>query len=79
MHLLVLCLGVHTDYSSSASVQQPQSPPTVQPQVPQPLMFSKDMSYEQLPKWLKDHPSFTGIDYEEDITKLRGTCNASKT
>ena len=77
-HLLVLRLGVHTDYSSSAGVQQLQSPPTVQPQVPQPPMFSKDMSDNQLSKWLKNHPSFTGTDYEEDITKLRGN-NVSKT
>ena len=72
MHLLALCLGVHIDYSSSAGVQQPQSPPTVQPQVPQLLMFSKDMSDKQLSKWLKNHPSLTGTNYEEDITKLRG-------
>ena len=77
MRLFVLCLGVHTDYPSSASVQQPQSPPMAQPQVPQPLVFSKDMSYKQLSKWLNNHPSFTGTDYEEDIMKLRG--NVSKT
>ena len=66
---------MHTDYSSDASVQQPQSLPSVQLQVdvhPQPLTFSMEMSNEQLALWLRNHPSLTGTDYEEDISKLRG-------
>ena len=35
--------------------------------------FSKDMSNEQLALWLRNHPSLSGTDYEEDISKLRGT------
>ena len=66
---------MYTDPTSDA-VQQLQSLPTVQPQVdvhPQPLTFSKDMSNEQLALWLRNHPSLTGTDYEEDISKLIGT------
>ena len=66
---------MHTDYPSGASVQQPQSPPTVQTPMDvdsQPLIFSKDMSNEQLAQWLRSHPSMSGIDYEEDISKLIG-------
>ena len=51
-------------------------PATVQPQVdvsPQPLTFSKDMSNEQLAQWLSNHPNLTGTDYQEDISKLKGT------
>ena len=62
-----------TDYPSGASVQQPQFPPTVQMPVdirPQPLIFSKDMSSEQLALWLRNHPSLSGADYQEDISKL---------
>ncbi len=68
-----------TDYPSGASVQQPQSQHTVQPRLDvrsQPLIFSKDMNNEQLAQWLRNHPSLTGTDYEEDISKLRGTCCA---
>ena len=64
-----------TDYSSGASVQEPQSPPTVptvQMSVSQSLTFSKDMSSEQLALWLRNHPSLSGADYEEDISKLIG-------
>ena len=39
----------------------------------EPLPFSKDMSSEQLALWLRNHPSLSGADYEEDISKLRGT------
>ena len=39
----------------------------------QPLSFSNDMSNDQLAEWLRNHPSLIGIDYEEDISKLRGT------
>ena len=49
-----------TDGSSSASMQVTHS-----------LMFSKDMNNKQLTKWLRSHPSLTGTDYEEDISKLR--------
>ena len=66
---------MYTDPASD-TVQQPQSPRSVQPRVdvhPQPLTFSKDMSNEQLALWLRDHPSLTGTDYEEDISKLIGT------
>ena len=58
------------------SVQQPQSPPTVQTPVDvslQSLTFSKGMSNEQLALWLRNHPSLSGADYEEDISKLTGT------
>jgi hypothetical protein len=61
---------------SGASVQQPQSPPTVQTRVDvrsQSLTFSKDMSREQLALWLRNHHSLSGADYEEDIRKLIGT------
>ena len=40
---------------------------------PQPLEFSKDMSYEQLAKWLTNHSPFVGADYQQDINKLKGT------
>ena len=64
---------------TGASVQQPQSPPTTArtPALEQVdlLMFefSKCMSNEQLALWLRNHPSLSGTDYEEDISKLRGT------
>ena len=68
---------VHTDYPSGASVQQPQSLHTFQPGMDvrsKLLTFSKDMNNEQLAQWLRSHPSLTGTDYEEDISKLSGTC-----
>ena len=64
-----------TDYPSGASVQQPQSPPTIQMPVDvysQPVTFSKHMSSEQLALWLRNHPNLSGADYEEDISKLIG-------
>ena len=64
-----------TDYPSGASVQQPQSPPTIQTPVDvhsQPLTFSKGMSNEQLAQWLRNHPTLSAVDYEEDISKLIG-------
>ena len=65
-----------TDYPSGATVRQPQSPPTVQTRVgahlQQSLSFSKDMSSEQLALWLRNHPSLSGTEYEEDISKMRG-------
>ena len=66
---------MHIDYPSGASVQQPQSPPTVQTTMDvysPPLTFSKDMSNEQLAQWLRNHPCLSGVDYEEDISKLIG-------
>ena len=60
---------------SGASMQQPQSPPTVQTRMDvrsQPLTFSKYMSSEQLEQWLRNHPSLTGANYEQDISKLIG-------
>ena len=35
--------------------------------------FSEDMSSEQLALWLRNHPSLSEGEYEEDISKLRGT------
>ena len=68
---------MHTDYPSGASVQQPQSPHTFQPRLDvhsKLLTFSKDMNNEQLAQWLRNHPSLSGTDYEEDISKVCGTC-----
>ena len=60
----------------SVPVRPPPPPLTGQPTInvhPQPLTFSKDMSYEQLAVWLTNHPQFVGADYQEDISKLKGT------
>ena len=54
-----------TDYPSGASVQLDVCL--------QPLTFSKDMSNEQLALWLRNHSSLSGTNYEQDISKLRGT------
>ena len=64
---------MHTDYPSGASVQQPQSSPTVQTRADMRSQSPKDMNNEQLAQWLRNHPSLTGADYEEDIRKLIGT------
>ena len=67
---------MHTDYPSGTSIQQPQSPPTVQTRMDvcsQSSTFSKDMSSEQIALWLRNHPSLSEAEYEEDISKLRGT------
>ena len=73
--MITVCSCTRTDPTSDA-VQQLQSTPTVHPRVdvhPQPpLTFSKDMSNEQLALWLRNHPSLTGANYEEDISKLIG-------
>ena len=61
---------------SGASMQLPQSPPTVETQVDvhsQPLKFSNNMSNQQLALWLRNHTSLSGTNYEEDISKLIGT------
>ena len=57
-------------------MQQSQALSTDQPKLdvsPQPLPFSKDMSYEQLAVWLSNHSLFMGADYQQDINKLKGT------
>ena len=75
IHATNCLINAHTDHSSDA-VRQPQTPAAVQPQVdvgPQPLTFSKDMSNEQLAQWLSNHPNLLGTDYQEDISKLKGT------
>ena len=54
-------------------MQQPHAPATLLDVPPQPLEFSKDMSYEQLAVWLTYHPQFVGADYQQDINKLKGT------
>ena len=72
-------MSLLTDPTGDA-VQQPQAPAPVQPQInvhQQPLTFSKDMNSEQLAVWLRNHPSLTGTNYEEDIRKLRSTYIAS--
>ena len=75
MIIITINFVMHTDYSSGASVQQPQSPSIVQTPLDvysPPLTFSKDMSNEQLAQWLQNHPSLSGVHYEEDISKLIG-------
>ena len=72
---IIVIIFMHTDYpmASSASGQ----PPAVETRVDmhsQPLTFSKDMSSEQLALWLRNHPSLSGTEYEEDISKLRSIC-----
>ena len=71
-----MIINFRTDYPIGASVKHPQSPPTVQTPVDvwsQSSTFSKDMSNEQLALWLRNHPSLSEGEYEEDISKLRGT------
>ena len=56
-------------------VPHPQALSSDQPKLdasPQPLEFSKDMSYEQLAVWLTNHQQFVGADYQQDISKLKG-------
>ena len=56
-------------------VPHPQALSSDQPKLdapPQPLEFSKDMSYEQLAVWLTNHPRFVAADYQQDISKLKG-------
>ena len=67
---------IYTDYSSDASVQQPHASLGILSPVhvhPQPLAFSTDLNYEQLAVWLTNCPQFMGADYQEDISKLKGT------
>lgn len=49
-----------------------QSLATLVGEYPQPLIFSKGMNNEQLARWLSNHPSLIGTDYQEDIDKLKG-------
>ena len=53
-------------------MQQPHAPGAQVDVPPQPLEFSKDMSYEQLAVWLTNHSQFVGADYQQDINKLKG-------
>jgi hypothetical protein len=54
-------------------VQQPRAPAASQVDGrPQSLIFSMEMSCEQLAVWLTNHPRFVGADYQQDIGKLRG-------
>ena len=60
----------------SEPVPHPQALSSDQPKLgipPQPLEFSKDMSYEQLAVWLTNHPQFLGAGYQQDISKLKGS------
>ena len=73
--IIIFLFVMHIDYPSSSSVQQPQSSHTFQPRLDvcsKPPTFSKDMNNEQLAQWLRNHPSLTGTDYEQDISKLSG-------
>ena len=54
-------------------MQQPWAPASQVDVRPQPLIFSQDMSYEQLAVWLTNHPQFVGAGYQQDISKLKGT------
>ena len=58
---------------SGASIQQPQSPPTVETQGDVSLQPLNNMSNQQLALWLRNHTSLSGSDYEDDISKLLGT------
>jgi hypothetical protein len=53
--------------------QQPQAPAASQVDgPPQPVIFSSEMSCEQLAVWLTNHPQLVGADYQQDISKLKG-------
>ena len=57
-------------------MQQPQyllTDKTTMDVQPQSLTFSEDMSYQQLAVWLTNHPKLVGADYQQDISKLKGT------
>ena len=68
---------MHTDPTVRGdAVRQSQTSATVQSQPSvnvQPQAFSEDMNYEQLAVWLTNHPLFVGADYQQDISKLKGT------
>ena len=57
-------------------MQQPRAPASQVDVPPQALLFSKDMSYEQLAVWLTNHPQFVGAGYQQDINKLKGMYTA---
>ena len=74
-----IILIMHTDpIGTGNGVQQPQASATGQLQLgvcpPAPLVFSEDLSYEQLAVWLTNHPKLVGVGYKQDISKLKGTC-----
>ena len=64
---------MHSTDPTSVTMQQPQTSATVLPVHVQPLTFSEDMGYEQLAVWLTNHPKFVRADYQQDISKLKGT------
>ena len=72
MALLSRIIFMHTDYPSGASVQQPPAVETQADVDSQSSTFSKDMSSEQLALWLRNNPSLSEAEYEQDISKLRG-------
>ena len=72
MALLSRIIFMHTDYPSGASVKQPPAVETQADVDSQSSTFSKDMSSEQLAVWLRNNPSLSGAEYEQDISKLRG-------
>jgi hypothetical protein len=58
---------------TSDHLQQPRAPEASQVDgPPQPVIFSKDMSYKQLAMWLTNHPQLVGAEYQQDISKLKG-------
>ena len=71
--MIIITILMPTDYPSGASVQQPQSQPTFRTRADVHSQSPKDMSYKQVAVWLGNHPSLSGGDYEDDISKLRGT------
>ena len=77
MALLSRIIFMHTsDYPSGASVQQQPAVETQADVDSQSSTFSKDMSSEQLALWLRNNPSLSGAEYEQDISKLRGMPDA---
>ena len=70
---------MHTNPAvTGGGVQMSQASATVLDQsqldvCPPPLTFSEDMNYEQLTLWLTNHPQFVGADYQQDISKIKGT------
>ncbi len=75
MELVTTIIGINFLDSTSDSVQQLRAPASQVDDIvpPQPLLFSKDMSCEQLAVWITKYPQFMGADYQQDISKLKGT------
>ena len=65
--MMIINLIFWTDYPTCASVQMQGDAHS------QSSTFSKDMNSEQLALWLRNYPSLSEVEYEEDISKLRGT------